>query len=292
VTHLILVDGSSYIYRAYHAVPPMARSDGMPVNAVYGFCFMLWKLLRTSECTHIAVVFDKAKHTFRNDIYHEYKAHRPPPPDDLVPQFTFIRDAVRAFNIPSVEQAGFEADDLIATYAREADGEVTIISSDKDLMQIVNNRVTMYDTMRDRRIGINEVVEKFGVYPGKVVDVLSLIGDPTDNVPGVPGIGAKIAAQLITEYGDLETLLDRVGEVKQEKRRLALTNNAELARLSKRLVTLNDRVELDVPLDALTVRQIDNWRLLSFFRGMEFYSLANDVPPWVNPLDEPIEEFA
>ena len=290
--HLILVDGSSYIYRAYHAVPPMVRSDGLPVNAVYGFCSMLWKLLRTSDATHFAVVFDKGKHTFRNDIYPEYKANRPPAPDDLVPQFSLIRDAVRAFNLPSVEQAGFEADDLIATYAREFNGMVTIISSDKDLMQVVSDRITMYDTMRDRRIGHDEVMEKFGVPPVNVVDVLALIGDPTDNVPGVPGIGVKTAAQLITQYGDLEALIARVGEIKQAKRRQSLISNAELARLSKRLVTLNDAVELDVPLVALAVRKIDHWRMLSFFRGMEFQSLANEVPECINPMDEPIGEFA
>lgn len=291
--HLILVDGSSYIYRAYHAVPPMARqSDGMPVNAVYGFCSMLWKLLRNSDRpTHFAVVFDKGKHTFRNDIYPEYKAHRPPAPDNLVPQFKLIRDAVRAFNVPSVEQDGFEADDLIATYAREAEGIVTIISSDKDLMQIVDDRVTMLDTMRDRRIGTNEVVEKFGVPPCKVADVLSLIGDTSDNVPGVPGIGVKTAAQLITEYGDLETLLEMVEGIKQEKRRQSIITNADVARLSKKLVTLNDRVELDVPLSDLVVREPTHWRLLSFFTAMEFTSLANEVP-YFNPLDEPFGEYA
>jgi DNA polymerase-1 len=264
----------------------------MPVNAVYGFCSMLWKLLRNSDRpTHFAVVFDKGKHTFRNDIYPEYKAHRPPAPDNLVPQFKLIRDAVRAFNVPSVEQDGFEADDLIATYAREAEGIVTIISSDKDLMQIVDDRVTMLDTMRDRRIGTNEVVEKFGVPPCKVADVLSLIGDTSDNVPGVPGIGVKTAAQLITEYGDLETLLEMVEGIKQEKRRQSIITNADVARLSKKLVTLNDRVELDVPLSDLVVREPTHWRLLSFFTAMEFTSLANEVP-YFNPLDEPFGEYA
>ena len=213
--HVFLVDGSSYIFRAYHALPPLNRkSDGLQVNAVLGFCNMLWKLLRDmppdNRPTHLAIVFDKSEITFRNKLYPDYKAHRPPAPDDLIPQFPLIREAVRAFDLPCLEQAGFEADDLIATYAREA-GErgatTTIVSSDKDLMQLVTDKVTMYDTMKDRRIGIAEVIEKFGVPPEKVVEVQALAGDSTDNVPGVPGIGVKTAAQLIVEYGDLETLL-------------------------------------------------------------------------------------
>ena len=214
--HVFLVDGSSYIFRAYHALPPLNRkSDGLQVNAVLGFCNMLWKLLRDmppdNRPTHLAIVFDKSEVTFRNKLYPDYKAHRPPAPDDLIPQFALIREAVRAFDLPCLEQGGFEADDLIATYAREA-GErgatTTIVSSDKDLMQLVTDKVTMYDTMKDRRIGIPEVIEKFGVPPEKVVEVQALAGDSTDNVPGVPGIGVKTAAQLIVEYGDLETLLD------------------------------------------------------------------------------------
>ena len=213
--HVFLVDGSSYIFRAYHALPPLNRkSDGLQVNAVLGFCNMLWKLLRDmppdNRPTHLAIVFDKSEVTFRNKLYPDYKAHRPPAPDDLIPQFALIREAVRAFDLPCLEQGGFEADDLIATYAREA-GErgatTTIVSSDKDLMQLVTDKVTMYDTMKDRRIGIPEVIEKFGVPPEKVVEVQALAGDSTDNVPGVPGIGVKTAAQLIVEYGDLETLL-------------------------------------------------------------------------------------
>src|SRR6516162_7278261 len=223
--HVFLVDGSSYIFRAYHALPPLTRkSDGLQLNAVYGFCNMLWKLLRDMKPeerpTHLAVVLDKSEHTFRNVLYPDYKAHRPDAPADLIPQFALIRDAVRAFDLPCLEQAGFEADDLIATYVREA-GEAgataTIVSSDKDLMQLVNDRVIMYDTMRDRRIGPAEVVEKFGVGPDKVIEVQALIGDSTDNVPGVPGIGVKTAAQLIGEFGDLESLLARVGEIKQQK---------------------------------------------------------------------------
>ena len=248
--HVFLVDGSSYIFRAYHALPPLTRkSDGLQLNAVYGFCNMLWKLLRDMKPeerpTHLAVVFDKSERTFRTEFYPEYKAHRSEPPDDLRPQFPLIREAVRAFDMPCLEQAGFEADDLIATYVRQAcdaGANATIVASDKDLMQLVNDCVVMYDTMKDKRIGIPEVIEKFGVPPEKVIEVQALIGDSTDNVPGVPGIGVKTAAQLIGEYGDLETLLARAGEIKQEKRRQTLIENAEKARLSKRLVTLDDHV--------------------------------------------------
>src|SRR4030081_3156259 len=238
--HFFLVDGSSYIFRAYHALPPLNRkSDGLQVNAVLGFCNMLWKLLRDmppdNRPTHFAIIFDKSEITFRNKLYPDYKAHRPPAPDDLIPQFALIREAVRAFDLPCLEQIGYEADDLIATYVREAceaGASATIVSSDKDLMQLVSNTVVMYDTMKDRRIGPAEVVEKFGVPPNKVIEVQALIGDPTDNVPGVPGIGVKTAAQLICEYGDLETLLARAGEIKQEKRRQTLLDNADKARLS------------------------------------------------------------
>src|SRR5712672_2958135 len=257
--HVFLVDGSSYIFRAYHALPPLNRkSDGLQVNAVLGFCNMLWKLLRDMPAdnrpTHLAIVFDKSEVTFRNKIYPEYKAHRPPAPDDLIPQFALIREAVRAFDLPCLEQGGFEADDLIATYVREAcerGATATIVSSDKDLMQLVTDCVTMYDTMKDRRIGIAEVIEKFGVPPEKVVEVQALAGDSTDNVPGVPGIGVKTAALLINEFGDLETLLARAGEIKQEKRRQSLIEFAEQARMSRRLVVLDDRVPLDRELHQL-----------------------------------------
>src|SRR6266849_6183825 len=209
--HVFLVDGSGYIFRAYHALPPLSRkSDGLQLNAVYGFCNMLWKLLAEMKPeerpTHLAVVFDKSERTFRTEFYPAYKAHRPDPPDELRPQFPLIREAVRDFDLPCLEQAGFEADDLIATYVRqacEAGATATIVASDKDLMQLVTDCVVMYDTMKDKKIGIAEVIEKFGVPPAKVIEVQSLIGDSTDNVPGVPGIGVKTAAQLIGEYGDL-----------------------------------------------------------------------------------------
>src|SRR6187399_2019234 len=270
--HLFLVDGSGYIFRAYHALPPLTRkSDGLQVNAVLGFCNMLWKLLRDmkpeDKPTHLAVIFDRSEHTFRNELYKDYKAHRPDAPADLIPQFPLIREAVRAFDIPCLEMLGFEADDLIATYARQAcevGANVTIVSSDKDLMQLVNDCVIMYDTMKDKKIGVAEVIEKFGVPPEKVIEVQSLIGDSTDNVPGVPGIGVKTAAQLIGEYGDLETLLKRAGEIKQEKRRQSLIDNAEKARLSKRLVTLDTNVKLDVPLTELAVHEPDYSHLIAF----------------------------
>ncbi|TFV37823.1 DNA polymerase I [Bradyrhizobium niftali] len=283
--HIFLVDGSGYIFRAYHALPPLNRkSDGLQVNAVLGFCNMLWKLLRDMPAdnrpTHLAIVFDKSEVTFRNKIYPEYKAHRPPAPDDLIPQFALIREAVRAFDLPCLEQGGFEADDLIATYARQATergATTTIVSSDKDLMQLVNDKITMYDTMKDRRIGVPEVIEKFGVPPEKVVEVQALAGDSTDNVPGVPGIGIKTAAQLIVEYGDLEQLLFRATEIKQPKRREALIENAEKARISRKLVLLDDKVELEVPLDDLAVHEPDARKLIAFLKAMEFTTLTRRV---------------
>jgi DNA polymerase-1 len=282
--HLFLVDGSGYIFRAYHALPPLTRkSDGLQVNAVLGFCNMLWKLvaeMKSDKPTHLAVVFDKSEKTFRTEFYPQYKAHRPDLPEDLRPQFPLIRDAVRAFEIPCLEQAGFEADDLIATYARlaiEAKATTTIVSSDKDLMQLVGNGVTMYDTMKDKRIGAAEVMEKFGVGPDKVIEVQALIGDSSDNVPGVPGIGVKTAAQLIGEYGDLETLLKRAGEIKQDKRRQSLIDNAEIARISKRLVTLDQNVPLEVPVDELAVHEPDYKNLIAFLKAMEFSTITRRV---------------
>src|SRR6516165_8359685 len=283
--HVFLVDGSSYIFRAYHALPPLTRkSDGLQVNAVLGFCNMLWKLLRDMRAdekpTHLAVVFDKSERTFRSEMYSAYKAHRPEPPDDLRPQFPLIREAVRAFDLPCLEQSGFEADDLIATYVRqacEAGATAMIVASDKDLMQLVRDCVVMYDSMKDRRIGIPEVMEKFGVPPDKVVDVQALIGDSIDNVPGVPGIGVKTAAQLIGEYGDLDTLIARAAEIKQEKRRQSLIENADKARLSRKLVTLDDHVPLEVPLSDLAVHEPDYKRLIAFLKAMEFVALTRRV---------------
>src|SRR3954468_6495891 len=293
--NVFLVDGSGYIFPAYHALPPMNRkSDGLQVNAVLGFCNMLWKLLREmtedNRPTHLAIIFDKSEIAFRNKIYPEYKAHRQPAPDDLIPQFALIREAVRAFDLPCLEQVGFEADDLIATYVRQAcqrGASATIVSSDKDLMQLVTDCVTMYDTMKDRRIGIPEVIEKFGVPPEKVVEVQALAGDSTDNVPGVPGIGIKTEAQLIVEYGDLETLLLRAGEIKQPKRRESLIENAEKARISRQLVLLDDKVDLEVPLDELAVHEPEARKLVAFLKAMEFSTLTRRVAEYaqVDPSD-------
>lgn len=276
--HVYLIDGSSFIFRAYFANMrnPMTRKDGTPVGALYGFCSMLMKLLSDTDADHVAVVFDTARKTFRNDIYPEYKAHRPPPPDDLIPQFDLVRDAVEAFNVARVEMAGYEADDLIATYAKQASkmgAQVTIVSIDKDLMQLVDDNISMLDTMKNKVITHDEVVEKFGVGPEKVIDVQALSGDKSDNVPGVEGIGPKTAAQLINEYGDLETLLDRASEIKQNKRRERLIEQAEQARISKELVTLCQDVPVDVPLESFANQQFDAEKLIAFFEEQSFKSL-------------------
>ncbi|MGV1015230.1 MAG: 5'-3' exonuclease, partial [Methyloceanibacter sp.] len=283
--HVYLVDGSGYIFRAYHALPPLTRpSDGLPVGAVHGFCGMLWKLLReTGELappTHLAVIFDYSAKTFRNDLFDGYKANRTEPPGDLIPQFPLVRDAVRAFNVACIELEGYEADDIIATYAFEAldaGAEVTIVSSDKDLMQIVRPGIRMYDTMKNKVIGEAEVVERFGVPPEKVVEVQALIGDSSDNVPGVPGIGVKTAALLINEFGDLETLLARATEIKQEKRRENLIYFADQARLSKTLVILDTHVPLDVTLASTAVRPPETEALTAFMRKLEFSTLLKRV---------------
>ena len=283
--HVFLVDGSGYIFRAFHALPPLTRkSDGLPIGAVAGFCNMLWKLLRDSVAgerpTHLAVIFDHSSETFRNRLYPDYKANRTEPPEELRPQFKLIRDAVRAFEIPSIEQKDYEADDLIATYARlasEAGATTTIVSSDKDLMQLVGNGVSLYDSMKDKRIGPDEVIEKFGVAPERVVDVQALAGDSVDNVPGVPGIGIKTAAQLINEYGDLDQLLARANEIKQPKRRESLVEHADKARISRDLVRLEAHVPLDVPLDDLTLHDPDPRTLIAFLKAMEFNTITRRV---------------
>ena len=242
--HVYLIDGSGFIFRAFHKLPPLSRPDGTPVNAVLGFTNMLLKLMHDTDADHLAVIFDAAKRTFRSDLYTDYKAHRPEPPDELLPQFPLIREAVRAFNVACIESEGWEADDLIATYtrlAREAGAEVTIVSSDKDLMQLIRPGVEMFDPVNSKVIGPEQVKEKFCVGPEKVIEVQALAGDSIDNVPGVPGIGVKTAAQLIEEYGDLDTLLARAHEIRQPKRREALLAHAEAARISRDLVRLCDR---------------------------------------------------
>ncbi|MEX3010900.1 DNA polymerase I [Hoeflea sp. TYP-13] len=286
--HLFLIDGSGYIFRAYHALPPLTRkTDGLPVGAVSGFCNMLWKLLSEARDTsvgvtptHLAVIFDHSSKTFRKEMYPEYKANRSAPPEDLIPQFGLIREATRAFNLPCIEMEGFEADDLIATYARlaeEAGADTTIISSDKDLMQLVTDNVTMYDTMKDRKIMAPEVVEKWGVPPEKMIDLQSLTGDSTDNIPGVPGIGPKTAAQLLETFGDLDTLLERAGEIKQNKRRENIIEFADQARLSRELVTLRtDAPVTDTPADFMLEEQ-DGPKLIAFLKAMGFNTLTRRV---------------
>ena len=275
--HVFLIDGSGFIFRAYHALPPLTRSDGTPVSAVLGFSNMLAKLLSETDADHMAVVFDYSGRSFRNQLYDQYKAQRPEAPPDLAVQFPLVRRATEAFGVCQIELENFEADDLIATYARhavEAGAEVTIVSSDKDLMQLVNDRVTMLDPIKNRPIGADEVREKFGVGPDKVIDVQALCGDSVDNVPGVPGIGVKTAAELINAYGDLETLLARKGEIKQPKRRQALIDNEDKARLSKVLVKLDGDAPLPCPLSALAVEPPAADKLLPFLREMEFRALA------------------
>ncbi|NGM43998.1 DNA polymerase I [Rhodobacter sp. SGA-6-6] len=282
--HLHLIDGSAYIFRAYHALPPLTRqSDGLPVGAVAGFCNILWNEISRSNgaaATHLAVVFDHSPKTFRNEIYPQYKANRPPPPEDLRPQFPLTRDATRAFNVACLELEGYEADDIIATLARraaEAGGSCTIISSDKDLMQLVRPGIDMFDPMKNRSIGPDEVLEKFGVPPERVIDVQALAGDSTDNVPGAPGIGLKTAALLIQEYGDLDGLLARTGEIKQPKRREALEANAELIRISRQLVSLEDDAPVSETLDELEITPPDPEKLLKFLTEMEFRSITRRV---------------
>ncbi|WP_316358111.1 DNA polymerase I [Devosia sp.] len=288
--HLLLVDGSGYIFRAFHALPPLNRkSDGLPVGCVQGFCNMLWKLMEDlkgeDEPTHMAVIFDHSGKTFRDDFYAEYKAQRPPAPPELVPQFPLTRAATRAYNIESIEMEGWEADDIIATYAcqaRAAGGKVTIVSSDKDLMQLVepDGSIRLLDTIPRpgqpplRWIGVEEVVNKFGVTPDKVIDVQALCGDSVDNVPGVPGIGVKTAAELINTYGDLETLLERAHEIKQNARREKLIANAELARISKRLVTLEQKVPVALELSALARQPVEPSKLFPFLKAMEFATIT------------------
>ena len=283
---LYLVDGSGFIFRAYHALPPLTRkSDGLPIGAVSGFCNMLWKLLvdmraQAEGPTHLAVIFDHSEKTFRNQLYSQYKAHRPPAPEDLVPQFPLVREATRAFGVPSLELPGYEADDLIAAYAckvRDAGGEVTIVSSDKDLMQLVGPQVSMLDTMKNLKIGHDQVIEKFGVPPDKVVDVQALCGDSVDNVPGAPGIGVKTAALLINEYGDLDTLLARAVEIKQPKRRDTLIEFADQIRLSRELVRLDCETPLPAPIDDLVVAAPDPEVLGKFLEEMELRTLARRV---------------
>ena len=275
--HLFLIDGSGFIFRAYHALPPMSRADGTPVGAVYGFTKMIMKLVEETDADAIAVVLDRARKTFRSDIYPEYKSHRPPPPDDLIPQFQLVREAVEAMDLASVDMEGYEADDLIATYAmhaRERGVEVTIVSSDKDLMQLVGPGVTMLDAMKNKIIGPDEVFEKFGVGPERVIDVQALAGDSSDNIPGVEGIGVKTAALLINEYGDLDGVLANAKNIKQNKRREKLLEQADKARISRQLVTLKKDVPVEKTIDEFILRKPDPDKIMSFMIEQNFKSLV------------------
>ncbi len=290
--HLYLVDGSGYIFRAYYAIPTRNTSDGTPTNATFGFTNMLIKLLRESDADGIAVIFDASGESFRNDIYPDYKANRDEPPEDLVPQFAMVREATKALNLPCVEMLGYEADDLIATYARQAKAagaRVTIVSSDKDLMQLVEDGVDMLDPMKNKAIGSEEVVEKFGVTPDKVVEVQALAGDSVDNIPGVPGIGIKTAAQLIEEYGDLESLLGRAEEIKQPKRRQNLIEFAEQARISRELVELKADVATEEPLNDFGLHQPDPESFKAFLEKYEFRSILARLHDILG-LEAPIED--
>ena len=286
--HFYLIDGSGYIFRAYYALPPLTRkSDGMPTGAVSGFCNMLFKLLEDSKSsenlqkpTHFAVIFDSARKNFRNEIYSDYKANRSDAPEDLIPQFDFIRKSVLAFNLPSIELLNYEADDLIATYVEQillAGAKVTIVSSDKDLMQLYKKDVRIYDPMKNKFISEDDVKNKFGVKPNKVIDVQSLAGDSSDNVPGVPGIGVKTAAELINKYGTLEKLLEKAEEIKQNKRRETIIENKDKAIVSKKLVTLKKDVPVKDSLEDFILKNIDKDKLFNFLREMEFNRLLSSV---------------
>ncbi|MDC3104298.1 DNA polymerase I [Candidatus Pelagibacter bacterium] len=286
--HYYLIDGSGYIFRAYYALPPLSRkSDGLPTGAVSGFCSMLFKLLEDARSddsnqkpTHFAVIFDSARKNFRNEIYSEYKANRSEAPDDLTPQFEYIRKSVKAFNLPSIELINYEADDLIATYAKQitsAGAKVTIISSDKDLMQLVSNKIRLYDPMKSKVIGEKEVLEKFGVKPNQVIDVQSLAGDSSDNIPGVPGIGIKTAAELINKYKSLDTLLQKAAEIPQNKRRETLIANKEKALLSRKLVTLKDDVPVEADPNSFIIKDVKRDILYNFLRDMEFNRLLSQA---------------
>ena len=296
--HFYLIDGSGYIFRAYYALPPLSRkSDGLPTGAVSGFCSMLFKLLEDSKSkenyqkpTHFAVIFDSARKTFRNEIYSDYKANRAEAPEDLAPQFDYIRKSVLAFNLPSVELINYEADDLIATYVNQIlkiGAKVTIVSSDKDLMQLYKKGVRIFDPMKNKFINEEDVLKKFGVEANKVIDVQALAGDSSDNVPGVPGIGIKTAAELINKYGTLENLLKSTDQIKQNKRRETLIVNKDKALISKELVTLKDNAPIKMQLSEFKMKEIDKEKLYSFLREMEFNRLLSSA---ISIYGEPILE--
>ncbi len=299
--HFYLIDGSGYIFRAYYALPPLSRkSDGLPTGAVSGFCSMLFKLLEDSRAddskekpTHFAVIFDSARKNFRNEIYKDYKANRSEAPEDLAPQFEYIRKSVKAFNLPSIELLNYEADDLIATYAKQISklgARVTVISSDKDLMQLVSKDIRLYDPMKNKVIGEKEVIDKFGVKPNQVIDVQSLAGDSSDNIPGVPGIGIKTAAELINKYKDLDTLLNKASEIKQNKRRETLLENKEKALLSKKLVTLKANVPVKDDLTSFILKDVNKEILFNFLREMEFNRLLSQAISFYGESEENVKK--
>ncbi len=299
--HFYLIDGSGYIFRAYYALPPLSRkSDGLPTGAVSGFCSMLFKLLEDARAddskekpTHFAVIFDSARKNFRNEIYQDYKANRSEAPEDLAPQFEYIRKSVKAFNLPSIELLNYEADDLIATYAKQITklgAKVTVISSDKDLMQLVSKDIRLYDPMKSKIIGEKEVIEKFGVKPSQVIDVQSLAGDSSDNIPGVPGIGIKTAAELINKYKNLDTLLNKASEIKQNKRRETLLENKDKALLSRELVTLKSNVPVKDELSSFILKDVKKEVLYNFLREMEFNRLLSQAISFYGENDESSEK--
>lgn len=286
---LVLIDGYGFLFRAYFAIKNLKKSDDTATNGAYGFTRMLMNLLANINATHIAIVFDSGKKTFRHEIFPQYKANRPPVPEDLIPQFTMIRDAANALNIKTLEKVGYEADDIIATLATKAekeDFEVLIVSSDKDLMQLVDDNIFMYDAMKEKKIHIEDVIEKWGVEPSKLLDVLSLIGDTADNVSGVQGIGPKTAVELINEYGSVENLIENVQNIKQEKRKNTIINHLDDLKLSKRLITLEKNVDLEEKLDDLKIQAIEPEKLIKFLNSMEFYTIADKVREAYRGQDE------
>ena len=286
---IALIDGYGFVFRAYHSIPPLTRNDGTPVGAVFGFTTMLLKLLASLNVSHIAVIFDSGSKTFRNDIYPEYKANRPPCPEDLIPQFSIVRESAEALNISILEKIGFEADDIIATIAKKSakEGfEVVIVSSDKDLMQLIDENIKMFDAMKNKMVSFNEVQEKFSVEPSKVLEVLSLIGDSSDNVPGVRGIGPKTASELINQFENLENLYENLDKIKQEKRRAMLEENKSNAFLSKKLIRLDENVELGIEIDDLKVRIIEPKKLINFLENQGFRSLIYKVKKEFNFVEE------
>ena len=286
---IALIDGYGFVFRAYHSIPPLTRNDGTPVGAVFGFTTMLIKLLASLNVSHIAVIFDSGSKTFRNDIYPEYKANRPPCPEDLIPQFSIVRESAEALNISILEKIGFEADDIIATIAKKSakEGfEVVIVSSDKDLMQLIDENIKMFDAMKNKMVSFNEVQEKFSVEPSKVLEVLSLIGDSSDNVPGVRGIGPKTASELINQFENLENLYENLDKIKQEKRRAMLEENKNNAFLSKKLIRLDENVELGIEIDDLKVRMIEPRKLIGFLENQGFRSLIYKVKKEFNLIEE------